>query len=218
MSTSTTSARPYHHPGLRAALIAEALRVLADTADASSLSLRDLARRLGVSHAAPYRHFANMEALLAAIAEEGFLRLTAAVEEAAGRFDGPAEQLTETGWAYVRFALDYPQYFRLMFGGRVSPSGNPRLQAAGQRAFEALLRIIEQGMVSKAFVGTDARELATTAWAEVHGLATLLLDGQLINTTSEDVEGRVRRASRILIAGLGQADLRHGQARPEHEP
>src|SRR5689334_12922453 len=108
VSTSSSGARrgqPYHHGNLRAALLAEAVRVLAE-ADAATLSLRDLARRLGVSHAAPYRHFADKDALLAAIAQQGFELLTAELETAAALHpDEPLRQLADTGWAYVRFAL-----------------------------------------------------------------------------------------------------------------
>src|SRR5712691_4818265 len=113
MSTSTDGdrpARPYHHGNLRPALVAEAVRVLAE-GDAASLSLRELARRLGVSHAAPYRHFADKDALLAAIAQQGFELLAAEVEAAAAQHpDEPARQLADTGWAYVRFALRQPQH------------------------------------------------------------------------------------------------------------
>jgi AcrR family transcriptional regulator len=197
--------RPYHHGDLRAALIAEALRVLADGGGVAALSLRDLARRLGVSHAAPYRHFPDLDALLAAIAEEGFGRLTAALERAAASRPGPVEQLAEAGWAYVRFALEHPHYFRVMFSGRLADApASPALRAAGRRAFGVLLRCIAAGQAAGELAGGPADEPAAVAWAQVHGLATLLLDRQLAPDDGADVEARVRRASQILIAGLGQ--------------
>src|SRR5579859_4246626 len=119
MSTSTHAgrpARPYHYGNLRSALLAEALRALAEGGPAS-LSLRELARRLGVSHAAPYRHFADKDVLLAAIAQQGFELLAAEVEAAAAQHpDESLFQLADMGWAYVRFALRQPQHFQVMFG------------------------------------------------------------------------------------------------------
>src|SRR5262245_18079756 len=171
MSTSSRP-RPYHHGRLRAALIAEALRVLADEGGVEALSLRDLARRLGVSHAAPYRHFPTLDALLAALAEEGFSALAEALERATAGHDGPVAQLGAAGWAYVRFALEHPHHFRLMFGGRLTGAPEaPGPWAAGRRAYAVLLRCIEAGQAAGRLVPADADELATAAWAQVHGLA-----------------------------------------------
>jgi AcrR family transcriptional regulator len=186
--------------------MAEALRVLADEGGAAALSLRDLARRLGVSHAAPARHFPTLDALLAALAEEGFGALAAALERAAAAAgpDGPLAQLGAAGWAYVRFALEHPHHFHLMFGGRLADAhAAPSLQAAGQRAYAVLLRCIEAGQAAGQVVPADPGELATAAWAQVHGLATLLLDRQLPPAGEAAAEALVRRAGQLLIAGLG---------------
>ena len=206
MSTSSPDdgpPRPYHHGSLRSALLAEALRLLAE-GNPAELSLRELARRLGVSPAAPYRHFADKDALLAAVAQEGFERLSAELEGAAGSHpDEPLRQLADIGWAYVRFALRQPQYFQVMFGRAATPQTSyPRLLAAGQSAFGILRRVIEGGQRAECLVQGDPRELAIAAWAQVHGLATLLLEGQLPLNDDTDGEALVRRCLDIQHAGL----------------
>jgi AcrR family transcriptional regulator len=209
LSVSTSNrTRPYHHGALRQALIAEALQVISE-GGAASLSLRDLARRLGVSHAAPRRHFSTLDALLAAIAEEGFALLAAAVEDAVATATSPDEQLADAGWAYVRFALDHPHHFRVMFSGRLS-STQPTvpLQTVMSRAYNVLLRTIEAGQAAGQLARGDASEFAAVAWSQVHGLATLLLERQLGPASNADAEAKVRRANRILVAGLGQSAAR----------
>jgi AcrR family transcriptional regulator len=208
MSTSRPSrrpARPYHHGNLRSALLAEAVCVLAE-ADVASLSLRELARRLGVSHAAPYRHFADKDALLAAIAQQGFDLLAAEVEAAAAQHpEEPSHQLADTGWAYVRFALHQPQHFQVMFGRGTPPqTSQPELLVAGQHAFGSLLRVIETGQRIGRLVSGEPRELAVAAWSQVHGLATLLLDGQLAVADDAECEALVRRCAQIQYGGLGR--------------
>jgi AcrR family transcriptional regulator len=119
------------------------------------LSLREAARRAGVSHNAPYRHFPDRESLLAALAAEGFERLGEALRSRPRR---------EMGEAYVEFALAHPQRFRLMFGGLVK--GGPRERGVYERLVESF-----------ADLGDDAPSAAAAAWGLVHGLAHLLLDG-----------------------------------------
>jgi AcrR family transcriptional regulator len=208
MSTSTPAARrlrPYHHGTLRPALVAEAVRLLAE-GNPAALSLRELARRLGVSPAAPYRHFADKDALLAAVAQEGFEHLAAELDGAAAAHPHePLRQLADVGWAYVRFALHQPQYFQVMFGRAATPQANyPELLAAGQSAFGILQRVIEGGQGAGRVVPGDVRELAVAAWAQVHGLATLLLARQLPLDYDTESEPLVRRCLQIQHAGLAQ--------------
>jgi len=206
MSTSAGQARParpYHHGNLRSALLDEAVRVLAE-AGVTNLSLRELARRLGVSHAAPYRHFADKDALLAAIAEQGFALLSSELDAAAAQHpDEPAYQLADTGWAYVRFALRNPQHFQVMFGrGAASQATHADLLAAGQHAFGSLLRVLEHRQRTGRIVSGELRDLAVAAWSLVHGLATLLLDGQLPVADEDECERLVRRCIQIQQVGL----------------
>ena len=151
----STSARPYHHGDLRAALLDAADALL----EAGEVSLREAARRAGVSPAAAYRHFADKEALLAALAARHFAQFGAALAGAGIRAQGPA---------YVRFALERPGRFRLMFGPLLCRAGaHPELRAAADAAFAALTR------------AAGGREAGIRAWALVHGLAHLMLDGAL---------------------------------------
>ena len=148
MSTSAS----YHHGDLRAALLQTAGEVL-EKEGLAALSLREVARRAGVSHNAPYRHFPDRDSLLAALAAEGFQQFGNALEKRPRR---------EMGEAYVEFALEHPQRFRLMFGGVQ--------RGSDQRAYEALKQ-------SFADLGEGAEWAAAAAWSLVHGLAHLLLDG-----------------------------------------
>lgn len=147
------------------------------------LSLREAARRAGVSHNAPYRHFADREALLAALAAEGFGQLSGALEEAGKR--GPRER----GAAYVRFALEQPQRFRLMFGGVLRLGAHAGLREQASRAYEGLVRAFASMAEPRA-----AQITAAAAWSLVHGLAQLLLDGHFARATGEgrDNEAFVR--------------------------
>jgi AcrR family transcriptional regulator len=144
----------YHHGDLRAAVLEAAARMI-EKEGIEGLSVREAARRAGVSHNAPYRHFPDREALLAALAEEGFTQLSKALENRSGR---------ELAEAYVRFALQQPQRFRLMFASRRAP---PDLQARFGAAFAQL--------------GSGTSLAAAAAWSLVHGLAQLLLDGHFEN-------------------------------------
>ena len=197
--------RPYHHGDLRAALIQAGLAILAEEG-VQALSLRAAARRVGVSHAAPYRHFADKEALLAAIAEEGFNLLFAEVEAARARFPAsPREQLEESGWAYVRFALAHPDHLRVMFGGLIeNPQAYPGLRDAGARAFGVLVEIMRAGQDAGVIVKDEARLLALVGWTQVHGLSLLLIGRQLPQDTSAklDAEQLARVCSRRFYQGL----------------
>jgi AcrR family transcriptional regulator len=135
-----------------------------------SLKLRAVARRAGVSHNAPYRHYSASEALLAALAAEGFEWLGSAQRAAAA-----AGGLRAMGEAYVQFALAHPQRFRLMFGGRIPLAKHPRLREVATRSYEEL-----SGALAARFPGAPgAMDCSVAAWALVHGLAQLLLGARI---------------------------------------
>lgn len=178
---STSPERAYHHGSLRAALLEEAMRQLA-AGGHEALSLREVARAVGVTPAAVYRHFASREDLLGALAAQGFASLLSAQTAAAAAAPDALAAFNASGRAYVRFALARPALFRLMFG----PGG--RARAAGlveaARAFELLLA----QAVAVSGSAAEGQTLALRAWALVHGLAGLLVDGAI-----EDAPGLVDR-------------------------
>jgi len=175
--------RSYHHGNLREAITAAALEIISEEGPAA-LSLREAARRAGVSQAAPYRHFDSKEALVAAVAEEGFRRMGAVMERALiGAGPDPVERLQELGVAYVRFAAENASYYRVMFGPQIPVRKNyPGLSAASAATFQLLV----DGMaaIEKAGVAAKGTPLdhALAAWSLVHGLSSLIVDGQLAFT------------------------------------
>ncbi len=171
MLTVSTS-KAYHHGDLRTALIEAGVRTL-EGVDAEAISLRELARQVGVSPTAVYRHFPDKRALLAALADEGLRRLGAAQAAALDAAGGGSEGFAATGGAYVRFALAEPALFRLAFT-HGDTAENPLV---GQDQASRLLRAN-----TIALAGGDpvrARTLALQAWSVAHGLAMLMLDGRV---------------------------------------
>lgn len=162
----------YHHGDLRRSLITAAHELLR-AGGIEAVTLREAARLAGVSHNAPYRHFASREALLAALATEGFRNLRRALEEAGRRAEQP-ERLTALGRAYLRFADADRATFRLMFGGVIEKAGYPDLAEASGAAFGALRSVVAEGGAP-----AGAEREALRAWALVHGLAHLVADRQI---------------------------------------
>ncbi|MCA1270125.1 TetR/AcrR family transcriptional regulator [Streptomyces rubiginosohelvolus] len=167
--------RTYHHGDLRRAILAAALDVIA-TEGPAALSLRDLARRAGVSHAAPAHHFKDRTGLLTAVAAEGYALFADAL---AG-----APDLRERGVAYVRFAATHPAHFQVMFQPDLHRADDPDLLAARARATDALRAGVAD--LPSAGRGEDDRLAGVAAWSLAHGFATLLLSGNL----AEALEGR----------------------------
>ena len=174
----------YHHGDLRTALVREASSVL-EASGTAAISLRGLARTLGVSHAAPAHHFANRTELLAELAADGFAGLADALDDALDAAD-PSRWLEVTARAYVRFALANPERYRLMFTSRLTQGDCPdRLRTESSRAYRALLRAVYQHepVGDPAAYRLAAPELR--AWSLVHGGVMLWLDGQLGDTLTE---------------------------------
>lgn len=187
MSTLNSQNAAYHHGDLHSALVQAGLAILDETGDANALSLREAARRAGVSAMAPYRHFSDKDALLAAIATVGFERLRdtliAVDRDAFNQDDGAPvraalqevsqEALVAQGVAYVAFACAQPALFRLMFAaGRCA---RPETLKAASRASYAIM--VER--VASLVAPDAAQERALQCWATAHGIATLAIDGQL---------------------------------------
>ena len=185
------AAKPYHHGNLRRELL-NAARELLEESNIAALSLRQVARRVGVSHTAPYRHFPDKESLLAGIAAVGLENLTEQVAQAVELHpDDSAAQLKEAGLRYVQLALDNPQCTQLMFGG-ILPCDEtyPELNEASGKAFDGLKMMIEQGQSSGVFKQGDVELMALTAWSCMHGLSMLLISGDLGEIISLPIEAQ----------------------------
>jgi AcrR family transcriptional regulator len=204
-----SSEKTYHHGDLRGELLKAAARLLREKG-VGGLSLREVARVTGVSHAAPYRHFKDKAALLAAVAEAGFAELTAGCRRAeAANSDAPARQLVDAGVGYVLLAVRNPERTQLMFGGALAPADwTPELHRAATDAFAALEHIIENGQRAGAYRGGETRELALAAWSAVHGLAMLVTAGQLgdLAGDEEQVRGLARMVTKVAVEGIGTRD------------
>lgn len=183
----------YHHGNLHDALLQEASTVL-EADGAGALSLRALARALGVSHAAPAHHFATRDALLAELAADGYAALADALEGT-----DAADRPVASARAYVRFALANPERYRLMFTGRLRFDEAPeRLTSEADRAYRALLRTsyAEPPELDMDTYRLGAPELRS--WALVHGAVLLHLDGQLIgDMDTDDLVALIEEAVRI---------------------
>lgn len=185
MSTSNAN---YHHGNLRAALIEAGLEWL-ETTQNPEFSLRELTRQVGVSVNAAYRHFANKEALLAAMAVEGFHQLIGAQAEAMKTGKSPDAGFMKAGRAYVNFACSHPALFRLMYGRFAVTNPDPELRESVELAYNSLL----YSMASVLDLPADdpaVQFAAVRAWSIVHGLSQLIIDGQVAAHT-EDIDALV---------------------------
>jgi len=184
--------RTYHHGNLRVTLLAHAERVLAEGGE---LSLRELARRAGVSHAAPRRHFADKQQLLDELALDGFRRLgahlSAALDEAS--YD---ERMLAWARAYVHFASEHRALLDLMFAGKHRSAA---MSEAANQAFASAFALFQEGQATGAIIAGDLERIATPALATFHGLAELINAGML---RAEDLDVLVADATERLALGL----------------
>ncbi|MBO6850040.1 MAG: TetR/AcrR family transcriptional regulator [Marinobacter sp.] len=184
MNDNSTRAKPaYHHGDLPQQAHQLALDTLREHGDAA-ISLRALAKQIGVSAPALYRHFMDRESLLAELAITGFQALRKrllAVDQAQ-----PRQALIDIGLVYVSFAQEEPNFYRLMFGGRVLPKGvHPRLDTAGKSAFRVLENTIARAQQAGYIKPMPLMLVTAAAWSLVHGLAQLSIDGHLPITEAE---------------------------------
>ncbi|HET6610919.1 MAG TPA: TetR/AcrR family transcriptional regulator [Kofleriaceae bacterium] len=193
----------YHHGDLRRALIDGALAIVAEPGGAEALTLREVARRAGVTHAAPYRHFENKDQLLCEVAEEGFRKLTDAMAARAARVRDSLARYRAIGTAYVEFAAANPGHYRVMFGARLD-HGHPGLAEAAQTAFDTLVGAIVAGQKAGQLRSGSAMEMALTSWSAVHGLAMIVIDGRLAPTglPGKSPTALARSVVRLLADGM----------------
>jgi AcrR family transcriptional regulator len=200
--------RPYHHGNLRQALIDAAVEEV-EAVGASALSMRAVARRAGVSHAAPAHHFGDKAGIFTAIAIEGFELMRKAIEPVAMEDQG----FLAGGMEYVVFALQHPGHFEVMFRPTLYHRDNPRLAEASERAFDLLF---ESARHAVEIQGTDddPQGLAIAGWSISHGFATLWLQSNLEDRVGPDAAAQMAR-SVVALGDIARRGLAAGQALPD---
>jgi AcrR family transcriptional regulator len=193
----------YHHGDLKNALIKAGVEILAREG-LSGLSLRKVARLAGVSHAAPYAHFADKQALIAAISTEGFKQLYTQIESVrTTQKDNPSGLLTETAWATIQFALIEPDRFKLMFSSVLDKEKDyPDFVESSQQNFRQLVEIVEHCQNTNILKAGPSDLAAVSVWGVVHGLIMLVLEGQISHLVLDQYSLR-----EVLLFALNQITL-----------
>lgn len=191
----------YHHKNLRPALISEAVQMI-EEAGVASVTMRAIGQRLGVSRGAPYRHFKDKSELLMAVAASGFDRLEEKMAEVLHSNPSSLEdQLIQIGKVYVRFALDNPAYYRLMYGKEaLSRWNHPVLKNSADALFLYLLRTIAAYQEEVGVQTKSTQLLVYIAWSTVHGLASLLIEEQIM--AEVDMEALLDETMQTMIVGI----------------
>ncbi len=193
----------YHHGDLRNTLLAIATELLAEDG-VHALSLRKMAKRAGVSHNAPYMHFADKEAVLAAIAEEGFRLLTIDVDSAISQASANTRQkLIAASQAYVSFALDHPNHLQVMFRP-VDVAKYPNLLKVSQASLNRLFELVESGQECGELAAADTHEMTKAIWAMVHGVSAISVayNTTILLSEKASVEDTVSTFVTFLLDGL----------------
>ncbi len=195
----------YHHGDLPAALVREAVKLIARRGNLD-FSLRDLAALVGVSHAAVYRHYSDKAALLCAVAINGFELLTQTVRDAGVGLDHePVQQLARQGAAYVGMAVRHPGHFAAMFAPVIqSSSGSAQVLNAAERAYQHLVQSVMRRLRSTDPDAAAVQAEALRCWALVHGLACLQLSGNLTACLGRDAHTAPTAELESLVASLLQ--------------
>lgn len=196
-----TAKETYHHGNLRKALMASAMRCV-ESQGVENLSLRALAREVGVSQAAPYRHFEDKIALMSALASEGFHRLANDMRAAMGDIESdPVGAFQRGGQAYVRFAQQHPQIYRLMYSMRAEEFDDEEMVSCHDEAFTLLERTLDVGLESGAFKPLNKEAIVLASWSLVHGYAQLVIDG-IVQLDSETAEQQFQALGMVLNTGV----------------
>jgi AcrR family transcriptional regulator len=205
-----TRSTPYHHGNLRKALLDAAVALIGEVGP-RGFTLREVARRAGVSHNAPYRHFASKDDLLLAVAAEGFERLAAVMREALEPGRSARERLELCGCGYVDFSLRWPQHLLVMFDLPATVRERwATIPQIGGDAFRVLLDCIVAAQQSGDLPAGDPQPLAWMAWSLVHGIAKLVTGGNL-PLTPDATLAFTRTAAQALLGGFSRASQETGR-------
>jgi AcrR family transcriptional regulator len=189
----------YHHGDLKRAPTDAALQLVQEKGP-KGFTLREVARRAGVSAAAPYRHFADKSQLLAAAATQGFVQLHETLDATVKTTTNLSEQVLAMGRAYVRWAITHPDYYQVMFGSELDKTESPEVLAAGVRAFKDLLDTIVRCQESGLLTEGDPRTIAGPIWSLLHGVSMLTIGSDLTHVgIREEPEALIERSLRDLL-------------------
>jgi AcrR family transcriptional regulator len=197
------SAHKYHHGDLKNALIQAGIEILS-TEGFHALSLRKVAQRAGVSHAAPYAHFADKQALVAAISTEGYRKLYDCLASAVEQYrHDPLRQLIEAAWAYVEFALHEPAHFKLTISGVVEKEQDyPSYMEMTRKAFQLVVEVTEACQQAGILKPGPSDQVAVSVWSLVHGFTSLVIEGQISSSLVDRLTLR-----EMLIFSLDQITI-----------
>jgi AcrR family transcriptional regulator len=200
-ATATDRRDTYHHGDLKRALTEAALELVTEKGP-KGFTLREVARRAGVSAAAPYRHFSDKAQLLGAVATQGFIQLHETLSAATDEKADLTRQVLDMGRAYVRWAVTHPDYYQVMFGSELDKSDKPELLTAGARAFDDLLDAIVRCQKARLVPTGDPREIAGPTWSLLHGISMLTIGSDFSHVgILEDPQELAERALLGLLFG-----------------
>lgn len=175
--------KTYHHGDLKNALIQAGAEIVANDG-LEGLSLRKVALRAGVSHNAPYSHFPDKQSLIAAISTAGFQQLYEVLDSAAAAYPKkPRKQLQQAALAYVQFALDHPDTFKIMFSGVLEKEKDyPAFVEISQKTFQRVVDVVRACQKAGVLKSKSTELTAVAVWGQVHGIVSLALEGQISHT------------------------------------
>jgi AcrR family transcriptional regulator len=190
----------YHHGDLKNALIQTGVEILAKEG-VSRLSLRKVAQRAGVSHNAPYSHFPDKQSLIAAISTEGFKRLYNELDTSISSYpNDPKRQLQESAWTYVQFAMDNTDTFKIMFSGVLEKEKEyPAFVEISSKTFSRVVDVIRACQDAGLLRSAPPEITAVAVWGQIHGIISLILEGQISHTVLDQFEPR-----EIILFALDQ--------------
>ena len=203
-AADTKSSSQYHHGNLRVALLQAAVELIRE-GGVEKLSLRGLARKVGVSQTAPYRHFQDKNHLLVEIARQTFEEMTSATLALIDPQRNATENVYRCGKAYLHYAIDNPERYKLVFGPSIEHRESyPDLIDAGMRSFGVLKSLVEQGIQQGVFLDHCPQLLANGCWSSMHGFASLTIDGfyarqELPTSFDKLLDGHVHLSVRGLL-------------------